>query len=252
MLIDEKTWAEYKITKSRELKNRIIEEYMGYVGYIVNRIMIKIPDGLMREDLFQFGILGLMEVVDKYDNRPGVKFESYAGPRIHGKIVDEIRRHNAISGGPTRTMIAKMKKIENAIRTIENKEGRTAEIKEIADELGITVDEYYKMLGNISISIPMSLDKMVGVDENLSALEVIENENSPQPEKRYGHKEIIKILIEEIDKLPFEEHRIIVDKYYEDLSLREISYKLGLSQGRISQLHTNALIRLKNRLDRRA
>lgn len=250
-MINVEIWDEYAKTGSIEIRNRIVEQHLRLVNYIVNGLMIRKPDGIMREDLVQFGILGLMEAIDKYNPQMNAKFETFASPRVYGKIVDEIRKYNASNGGPTRTILAKIKKVKAVIHELESELQRHPSIEEVAKKMEMNVDEYYKLLGDISIVMPMSLDKMVGVDENLPAFEVISDEKSPQPEKDYMHKERVEFLIQEIDLLPAKEHRVIVAKYYEDLTLREIGYLLGVNQSRVSQLHTNALMLLKNRLDRR-
>jgi len=248
-LVDIKIWDDYSKTKSRELRNEIIENYYKYVNYIVNRLMIKKPDGITRDDLVQLGLMGLMEAVDRYDYTVGAKFESFATKYIHGRIVDEIRKYVSTNGGPTRTTLAKIKRVEEAIRHVENRIQRDATLQEIAEELDMSIDEYYKLLGDITVATTLSLDKMVGIDENMPAIEVIPDENSVQPEKELMKKEKIEKLIKEISALPPKEHRIIVSYYYEDLTLKEISYQLGLTQGRISQLHANTLLRLKSRME---
>ena len=254
-MIDMKIWDEYAKTGSLEIRNMIVEDNLKLVNYIVKRLMIRKPEGIMREDLVQFGILGLMEAIDKYDpsydTSASAKFETFAARRISGKILDEIRKYNASNGGPTRTVLTKIKKVKTVIHELESKLQRHPTIEEVAEAMEMNLDEYYKLLGHISVVMPMSLDKMVGVDENLSAFEVISDEKSPQPEKDYMYKERVEFLIKEIDLLPEKEHRVIVAKYYEDLTLREISYILGVKQSRVSQLHTNALLLLRTRLDGR-
>lgn len=248
-MVDIEIWANYSKTKSREIRNEIIENYYKYVNYIVNRLMIKKPDGITRDDLVQLGLMGLMEAVDRYDYTVGAKFESFATKYIHGRIVDEIRKYVSANGGPTRTTLAKIKRVEEAIRHVENRIQRDASIQEIADELNLTIEDYYKLLGDITVATTLSLDKMVGVDENMSAMEVIPNDDSVEPEKELIKKEKVEKLIKEISALPPKEYRIIVSYYYEELTLKEISYQLGLTQGRISQLHANTLMRLKSRME---
>ena len=186
--------------------------------------MIKKPDGITRDDLVQLGLMGLMEAVDRYDYTVGAKFESFATKYIHGRIVDEIRKYVSANGGPTRTTLAKIKRVEEAIRHVENRIQRDASIQEIADELNMTVEDYYKLLGDITVATTLSLDKMVGVDENMSAMEVIPNDDSVEPEKELIKKEKVEKLIKEISALPPKEYRIIVSYYYEELTLKAVSY----------------------------
>lgn len=250
MLVDTKTWDEYSKNKSRELRNYITEHYMGFVNYVVNRLIVKKPDGITREDLVQFGLIGLMEAVEKYDHiNYTAKFETFASKIINGRIVDEMRKYRVSNGGPTRTTLTKMKRIETAIHAVENRVQRSATIQEIADELEMTIEEYYDLLGDVTLFMPMSLDKMVGVGENLAPVEVIPNESAPQPEKEFLKKERLERLTIEMENLPPREYRIIISYYFDELTMKEIAYQLGVSEGRVSQMHANTIFRLKSRLE---
>jgi len=249
-MVDFKVWDDYARTKSVDIRNQIIVNYRDCVKYTVNKAMKKKPDGITREDLLQIGFFGLMDAVEKFDYKnTEAKFETYAEYRIYGKIMDEIRRYISVNGGSTRTMLAKMKRIEQAIQAVESREGRNATIDEIASELQISKDAYYKMLSDITQYVPLSLDKVLGDNESSTVLDVVPDKQAESPDYSYVKKERYEKLIKEMDDLPPREYRVMISYYYEDLSFREIAYQLNVTPGRVSQLHANAIIRLKSKFE---
>lgn len=248
--ITEEIWQEYSKTRSSILRNKIIEHYMEFVSKMVGKLFTnQLPTGMDKEDLYQFGVCGLIEAVDRYDLSLGAKFETYASWRIKGAIVDGIRSYGKTSGAPSRTAIEKMKMLEKAIQNLERKFKRHPTQKEIAEELQMTTKEYNKLLADISVGVQISLDKMVGLDDNLPAIEVIKNEKGLIPEEEFVNEEYIKLLEKAIDDLDEKEKLIISLYYYEELTLKEIGQILNLSEGRISQMHTLAVTRLKAKIN---
>lgn len=245
MAVTEQTWEEYSHTKSRELRNEIIKNSTGVIYYVIDNYIKGIPFGMDKGDLFQFGVCGLIDAVEKFDYTQGHKFKTFATYLIRGAIIDGIRSYGKSSGSPTRTSIEKMKQIEKAIKNLEIKLKRHPTHFEISDELGMSLKDYNKMLAKISSKTIISIDKMVGLDENMPTIEVIKNENGIIPEEalmKEGYKEW---LAEEIEALPPKEKRVISLYYYEKLTLKEIGYILNRTEGRVSQLHTNAIARLR-------
>lgn len=241
-------WEKYSKTKSRDIRNKIVEQYINFVSYLVARMMVQLPNGMDREDLFQYGVFGLIDAVERFEPKEGAKFETFAAIKIKGAIIDRIREYGKKGGGPSRTDIKKSKIIEKAIKKLEKEHGRNPNSNEIANELGLSLEEYNKLLGNISILTPVSLDKMVGLNDNLPAVEVIENVESVNPEDKVIKQEYYDRLAQEIEKLPPKEENIISLYYYHELTLKEIGKCMDLTEGRISQLHTQSLLRLKNKL----
>lgn len=240
-------WEEYWKTKSCETRNKIAEEYRYFINIIVARNMAPLPAGLEKEDLVQYGFFGLMEAIEKYDSNHGAKFETFAWRIINGRIVDRIRNYGKVGGGPSRTSVKKTKEIETATRLLEEKLGRHPSSEEIANELAISLEQYYKMLSDISVNVQISLDKMIGIDDNLSAIEVVKNENSIDPEENMLMTEYGELLAEAIDGLPEKERMVIIFYYYEGLTLKEIGTFMNLTESRISQIHTQAILRLQSK-----
>lgn len=241
-------WEEYSKTKSNEVRNEIARSYQNFINYIVARLLVPLPSGLEKDDLAQYGFFGLIEAIEKYNPNQGASFETYAGLIIKGRIMDRIRDYGKRTGGPSRTSVKKSKMIEKATKDLEGKFKRQPTSEEIAEELNLELEQYFKMLSEISVNVQVSLDKMVGVEENLPAIEVIKNEVSVNPEDKTMREEEEELLAKAIDDLPEKERIIVIFYYYEELTLREIGDYLNLSESRISQLHTQAIIRLKSKM----
>lgn len=241
-------WDEYIKTRSRKVRNEIVKEYLKFVTFLVNKNIKELPPGLQKEDLLQYGICGLIEAVEKFDPQQGNKFESYATWRIQGAMVDQIRYFGRTGGGLSRSSIRKLKWVEETTKKLEIELGRHPSSQEIADTLGLTGDEYSKLLGDLSQGVQFSLDELVGQDEPVSVEQFIKNDRSKIPEDEYLLSERQEQLGIAIDELPENEKKVIVCYYYNDMKLAEIAQYLHLSEGRISQLHTQAMIRLRNKL----
>lgn len=240
-------WEEYSKTKNHETRNKIAAEYRNFIHWVVARIMVPLPAGLEKEDLVQYGFFGLIEAIEKYDPNQGATFETFAGIIIKGRAMDRIRDYGKVSGGPSRTAVKKSKLIEAATRTLEKRLGRHPSSQEIATEMEISLDHYYKMLNDISVNMQISLDKMVGLDDNLPAIEVIKNDNSANPEEKLLNEEHGELVAKAIDELPEKERMVIIFYYYEGLTLKEIGNFLNRSESRISQIHTQAILRLRSK-----
>lgn len=247
-LTEQQLWEEYTRTKTQVVRNELVKRYIHFVGYLVGRIVSQLPTGLTKDDLIQFGICGLIEAIERFDPKQGAKFETYASIRIQGSIKDQIRYYGKYSGGLSRSAMAKSKMIDEAIKKLEKKLSRHPQSKEVADELNISLDEYSKLLSEIGVGVQISLDDMVGTGDNLSVVQVIKNESSTVPEEEYLNLENNELLAEAINDLPDKERLVIIYYYYEELTLKEIGHILNLSEGRISQLHGEAMKKLKIKL----
>jgi RNA polymerase sigma factor FliA len=242
-------WEEYQQDKALDIRNQIVKQYVedAFVNKLLGRMIINVPNGLEREDLIQFGICGLIDAVEKYDPTQGAKFETYASRRIQGSIIDQIRVFGKTNGNLSRSAMSKVKRIEEAVRSLEQEFGKQPSSSEVAAKLNIPETEYYKMLTDIGVGVKISLDDMVGEDD-LSLVQVIKNENSPIPEDEFEMEEKFELLARSIEDLPKKEKSIIRLYYYDAMNLKEIGFILGLSEGRISQLHTQAILRLKMKM----
>lgn len=240
-----KLWVEYAKTKSPEVREKIILEYAPLVKVVAGRLSMYLGYNVEYEDLVSYGIFGLIDAIDKFDFLKDVKFETYASLRIRGAILDQIRKMDWIP----RTIRQKQKKIDAVIREIESQCGRTATDEEIAEKLGITGDEY------VDWQSQMKITNVVSLNEFLEQGSEVSNESShtksthfDTPEEVLERDELKKMLAEALELLTEKERKVIVLYYYEELTLKEISSILEVSESRISQLHTRALQKMKVKL----
>jgi len=239
----EELWAQYQKTRNPAIREQLIIEYAGLVKIVAGRLGMYLGYTIEYDDLVGYGIFGLIDAIDKFELTKGVKFETYASLRIRGSILDQIRKMDWIP----RTLRQKQKKLENAIRELEIKYGRQASNKELAVELGITVEELEELVNQTQIANLVSLDEYLEQGSEVR----VEFGNTPrfeQPEKIMERQELKKILAEAIDSLTENEQRVIAFYYFEELTLKEISKILEVSESRVSQLHTKALRKMKERM----
>lgn len=240
-----KLWEEYGRTKSTEVREKIILEYAPLVKMVAGRLSMYLGYNVEYEDLVSYGIFGLIDAIDKFDALKDVKFETYASLRIRGAILDQIRKMDWIP----RTIRQKQKKIDMAIREIETKYGRSATDEEIAISLGITNDEYVDWQSQMKVTNVVSLNEFL---EQGSEIPTDNNYNRSSqfdgPEEVIERDELKRILAESLELLTEKEKKVIVLYYYEELTLKEISSILEVSESRISQLHTRALQKMREKL----
>ncbi|MBE5812651.1 MAG: FliA/WhiG family RNA polymerase sigma factor [Clostridiales bacterium] len=238
-------WIEYKKTNSQELKEELILKYAPLVKFVAGRIGIYFGGNVEYEDLVSYGIFGLIDAIDKFDLDKGVKFRTYASLRIRGAIIDSVRNLDWIP----RSLRQKSKELEKLYSDLENELGRSATDEDVASKLGISVEEFGKMLTDINISSLISLDEYFeqNYDHGISPKDT---SKETQPEGFVEKNEIKTILGKSIDMLPEKEKMVVTLYYYEELTLKEISVIMNVSESRISQLHTKAIMRLKGKLGR--
>ena len=197
--------------------------------------------------MVSYGILGLIDAIDKYDIDKNVKFKTYAKTRIRGAIFDELR----ILDWTPRSIRQKARKLEKAYAKLEGKLGRDAKDDEVAEYLGVDISELHKLFDETKKSLLLSLDEMFyDDDEGSSRFDYIEDEKSENPQTKIEEAEAKKILADAISKLSDRERMVITLYYYEELTSKEIGKILGVSDSRVSQLHTKAILRLRGRLSR--
>ncbi|MDE6881796.1 MAG: FliA/WhiG family RNA polymerase sigma factor [Lachnospiraceae bacterium] len=240
-----KLWEEYARAKSPEVREKIILEYAPLVKVVAGRLSMYLGYNVEYEDLVSYGIFGLIDAIDKFDFLKDVKFETYASLRIRGSILDQIRKMDWIP----RTIRQKQKKIDAVIREIETRYGRSATDEEISAGLGITGEEY------LDWQSQMKITNVVSLNEFLEQGSEVPNESAQSrssqfdsPEEVLEREEIRKMLVESLELLTEKERKVIVFYYYEDLTLKEISNILGVSESRISQLHTRALQKMRGKM----
>lgn len=240
-----KLWEDYANTRSPEIREKIILEYAPLVKVVAGRLSMYLGYNVEYEDLVSYGIFGLIDAIDKFDCLKDVKFETYASLRIRGAILDQIRKMDWIP----RTIRQKQKRIDAAIKEIETKYGRSATDEEIARILGITDDEY------LDWQSQMKITNVVSLNEFLEQGSEVSNEAGStrsaafdSPEEILERDELKKMLAQALELLTEKERKVILLYYYEDLTLKEISNILEVSESRISQLHTRALQKMRGRM----
>ena len=240
-----KLLEEYARSRTPEAREKIILEYAPLVKVVAGRLSMYLGYNVEYEDLVSYGIFGLIDAIDKFDCLKEVKFETYASLRIRGAILDQIRKMDWIP----RTIRQKQKKIENVIREIEQNTGLSASDEEIAEKLGISGDEYLewqsqmKITGIVSLNEYMEQGSDVAQDYSRHTTSRFE-----APEEKIEKEELARVLGDALKLLTEKEQKVITLYYYEELTLKEISNILEVSESRISQLHTRALQKMKGKL----
>ncbi len=241
----EQLWDEYVKTGSTDIRSQLVEQYLPLVKYIAGRITGNLPATLSWDDLFHSGVIGLIEAVDRYDPSQNVKFKTFAYPRIHGAMIDTLRR---VEWGP-RSLRDNHRKVEAAIEQLTIELGEFPTDEQIADSLDVSVDEYYKMLDDVSKRYMLSLDFQYGMSEEedgYSIKQKVEQAENENPLDELVHEDEKDRLVQVIEMLPDQEKLVIALYYYEELTLKEIGEVLDLSESRISQIHTKVLVYLEN------
>jgi len=241
-------WKKYKASGDSKMRDALILKYAPFVKYVAGRMAVNLPNNVEYEDLVSYGVFGLMDAIEKYDPERAVQFKTYAKTRIRGAILDELR----VLDWTPRSVRQKAKKLEKAYAQLESQLGREAKDEEVAEYLEITVQELQKLLEETRQSLVLSLDEN---DPNSdqpgqSRLNFFEDLNTLTPEQKATGKEVKKMLAESINKLNDRERLVITLYYFEELTSKEIGSILGVSDSRVSQLHTKAILRLRGRLSK--
>ena len=238
-----KLWDSYAKLKSPEIREKLILEYAPLVKLVAGRLSMYLGYNVEYDDLVSYGIFGLIDAIDKFDNMKGVKFETYASLRIRGAILDQIRKMDWIP----RTIRQKQKKIDAVMKEIEASKGRAATDEEIARSLGISDDDYLSWQSQMKITNVVSLNEFMESGSEIPA-EQTGQQRFDSPEEVMEKEELKKVLQQALELLTEKEKKVILLYYYEDLTLKEISNVLEVSESRISQLHTRALQKMKGKM----
>lgn len=238
-----KLWESYAKSKDKEIKDQLIIEYAQVVKYVAGRLSMYLGNNVEFDDLVGYGVFGLIDAIDKFDLEKGIKFETYASLRIRGAILDNIRKMDWIP----RSIRKKQKAMEAAYQKLESQYGQQVEDQQIADELGIDIDEYYKWQDQTKALMITSLEEHVEKGGEVR-LDGVGNNRFDTPEQSIEKEALKATLVEAIETLTDKERKVITFYYYEELTLKEISLLMEVSESRISQLHTKALKKMKDRL----
>ncbi|MBO6015824.1 MAG: FliA/WhiG family RNA polymerase sigma factor [Lachnospiraceae bacterium] len=237
-------WIRYNQTKSTDLREKIILEYAPLVKTVAGRLSMYLGYNVEYEDLVSYGILGLIDAIDKYDTTKEVKFETYASLRIRGAILDQIRKMDWIP----RTIRQKQKRIDAVIKEVEQTKGRSATDEELAQGLGITADELTDWQSQMKVTAVVSLNEFLEQGSEIPNERGRVSREFSRPEEIYEQKELKEVLQDALALLTEKEQKVILLYYYEELTLKEISRILEVSESRVSQLHTRALEKMKTKM----
>jgi RNA polymerase sigma factor for flagellar operon FliA len=241
-------WRTFRRTGDQALRDRLILMYAPIVKYVAGRLGSGLPAHVDEGDLVSYGLLGLISAIERYDPDRDVKFETYAIARIKGSILDELR---ALDWVP-RSVRSRARQIERAMAELEAKLGHAPSDEELAKKVGISVEELEDSLTDISRSSIAALDELWTISgsggDQVALIDTIEDTQGPEPQSAFAQTELREMVADAITSLPEREKLVITLYYYEDLTLREIGEVLGVTESRVSQLHTKAILRLKARL----
>lgn len=239
----EKLWQTYKENPSSEIREQIILEYAPLVKVVAGRLSMYLGYNVEYDDLVGYGIFGLIDAIDKFDSEKDVKFETYASLRIRGSILDHIRKMDWIP----RTVRQKQKKLDEAVKQIEMRTGKNASEEDIAREIGISDEELSVWQSQLKITNIVSLNEYVEQGSE-PVMDARNNSHFIQPEEKIQENELKEVLKDTLGLLTEKERKVIELYYYEELTLKEISKVLEVSESRISQLHTKALLKMRKKM----
>lgn len=231
-------WDRYFRNRTPENRNKLAEYYLPLVKVVAGRLAVSLPSHVDKEDLFSSGFFGLMEAIDRYDSSRKNKFETYAGVRVRGAMLDYLRSKDWI---PV-TLRQKIRRYEKAVYELETELGRSAKDEEIAERLGISVGELPEIEMQLNAATVVPLEEYIRTGD-MESMEL-------GPSDSMELKELQDTLANAIDRLPEKERLVVSLYYYEELTLKEISLIMHLTEARISQLHTKAVFRLRGQLAR--
>jgi RNA polymerase sigma factor for flagellar operon FliA len=241
-------WRRYKDEGDPGARERLVVAYSPLVKFVAGRTGARLPSHVEQADLISYGMLGLIEAMDRFDPRRRIRFETFAMQRIRGAIIDELRSLDWVP----RSVRSRAREIEEANAKLENRLGRAPTDAELADELGINDVELQESLIQISNSSILALEELWMTPDSsgdrVSLLDTIEDENAPDPQAALDTSEVRDLLQDAIQDLPEREQLVIALYYFENLTLREIGEVLGVTESRVSQLHSKAVLRLRSRL----
>jgi RNA polymerase sigma factor FliA len=241
-------WRRYKDDGDQRARERLVLAYAPLVKYVAGRMSSGLPAHVEEADLISYGLLGLISAIERFDPSRDIRFETFAITRVKGSIIDELRSLDWVP----RSVRAKAREIERANAKLEHQLHRAPTDKEMAEALGVSTEEFQESLVRISNSSVVALDELWTVSDSsgdtVSLLDTIQDPDAVDPSREMALTDMKDRLAEAIARLPEREKLVVALYYYENLTLREIGEVLGVTESRVSQLHTKAVLRLKSRL----
>jgi RNA polymerase sigma factor FliA len=238
-------WTEFKADMSNKaLRNRLIEQYLPLVKYNGERIWSRLPDGVELDDLISAGVFGLMDAINAFDLTRGVKFETYCVPRIRGAMLDELRTMDWVP----RLVRSKASKLNEGIKTLEAKLGRSPNENELAQHMGLELADLEKMITDANAVNLISLNKKwyeTDSYKDVREIDILEDKKAEDPTSRMQNRDLMRLVTRGLNR---NERLIIILYYYEEMTMKEIGATLDLSESRVSQMHSSIINRLQNLL----
>jgi RNA polymerase sigma factor for flagellar operon FliA len=241
-----KAYAEELQRGAQQSRDELIIAHLPLVKFLVGRISAKLPSHLDQQDLMSAAVIGLITAAERFDSTRGIQFKTFAEKRIRGTIMDELRSQDWLPRG----LREKYKKLEHEFSRLEQKLKRNPSSEEIALALGIELQDYFGLLEEVHSLSFVSFDEYMEDDEGtrFGLLDLISDKGQENPQNKMMAFQLAKVLGESIDALPEKERIVVTLYYYEELNLKEIGEVLNLTESRISQLHSQAILRLRTKM----
>ena len=240
-------WRDYQANPNDDTRNHLVEHYLPLVKYNAERIWQRLPDGVDLDDLISAGVFGLMDAISGFDLTKGVKFETYSVPRIRGAMLDELRTMDWVP----RLVRSKASKMEEARKSLEASLGRPPSAPEMSARLGVSLEEFNKMIGDATAVTQVSLNKKwyeTDSYKDVREIDILEDKKAEDPTHRLQNRDLMRLVTRGLNR---NERLIIILYYYEDMTMKEIGATLDLSESRVSQMHSSIVARLQTQLAKR-
>src|SRR5579883_59740 len=244
----DRVWREFVATRDPALREELIVEYAPLVKFVVGRLGIPTTTIIDQDDLMSYGVIGLINAIDRFDPSRGIRFEAFATARIRGAVIDQLRSLNWLP----RSAVARVRQIEGALAALEQRLGRPAMEQEVAAELNVPIDRYRQMLqeaGTLVLSLDAPLGSLPQEDGVTSLADLLEDLGSPGPAEQVEQQELLHLLSKALDQLPSRERMLLALYYQEEMTMKEISRIMQVSESRVCQLHMQAVLRLRTALN---
>jgi RNA polymerase sigma factor FliA len=236
-------WEAYTQSRSPEMREKLLVQYLPLVRRVAGRMLGSLPRSVRMDDLISAGVVGLLSSVNNFDPSLGIKFETYAMNRIRGAMVDSLRELDWVP----RSVRQKAKQLERVIEELSQKAGRPPSDLEVAERLSVSMDDYQRMLDEVNVTVLLSLDDTFpnqnGEGSPLS--EMASDSQAPSSQDRLEELELRDLLVQNLKHLPDQERLVLALYYYEELTFKEIGNILRLTESRVSQIHSKAILKLK-------
>ena len=239
-------WKRYKSTHDLGIRERLLSRYLPLVKQIAGRMLVSLPKSVSLDELISSGIMGLISAVDHYDPTMGFKFETYAASRIKGAIYDGLRELDWVP----RSVRQKARRVEKTMEVLYKELGRAPNDYEVAEKMGLGVEDYYGILDEVSVTSLMSLDESFvnNKGDSASLSDFIEDRENQDVHDAIELKELKAVTVQVLKELPEQEKLVMALYYYEEMTLKEIGLVMDISESRVSQIHTKAIMHLKSKI----